>query len=68
MYTSIKTNPALQDIRLYLCKIQHRYPNVPLKALFYGLTLIMKYNVFTFEDRFWQQIKGTEMGAPPAPP
>ena len=68
MYTNIKTNPALQDIRLYLRQNQHRYPNVPLKALYYGLVLIMKYNVFTFGDSYWRQIKGTAMGAPPAPP
>ena len=44
------------------------YSHFPLKALFHTLKLIMENNIFTFRDRCYLQIKGTIMGALPAPP
>jgi hypothetical protein len=68
MYTNIPTDFALRIIRNYLTLNKHRFPDLPIKAVVSGLTLIMKYSYFRFGDTIWKQEKGTAMGTPPAPP
>lgn len=68
MYTNIPTDFALRVIRRYLTENQHRFPDLPVKAVVAGLTIIMKYNYFRFGDTIWKQLQGTAMGTPPAPP
>ena len=68
MYTNIDTEKALHEISMYLHKHRQLFLDVPVAALMDALTIIMKNNVFRFGDTHWQQLTGTAMGTPPAPP
>jgi hypothetical protein len=68
MYTNIPTSRALNYIGKYLTDHCHRFPQVPIRALMEGLSLVMKNNIFSFGDTRWKQTSGTAMGTPPAPP
>ena len=66
MYTNIPTNKALRRIKEYL--EEKKYDGIPVKALMFGLKIVMKWNVFKFGDLTYKQRTGTAMGTPPAPP
>jgi hypothetical protein len=70
MYTNIKTEHALKEIKKFLsvtnpelCKNLQISPNVLLEAL----ELLMTCTTFKFGDTFWSQESGTTMGSPAAP-
>jgi hypothetical protein len=58
MYTNIKIGPCLQVINTYLKNNEERFPNVPRKALFEALSIVMRNNFFTFGDTIWHQQNG----------
>ena len=69
MYTNIPTPAALN----YITQKLHRYASshdnsYPVMAIQSALSLVMKNNIFTFGDMTFQQLNGTAMGTPPAPP
>ncbi len=68
MYTNIDTTHALSVLGNYLrgSLILYR-EKIPLDLFMLGLRTVMIYNVFRFGDTFWIQLKGTAMGASPAP-
>ena len=68
MYTNIPTPWALHSIGRHLRDHAHDYPDVPAQATIDALRIVMKNNIFTFGDLVLQQVNGTAMGTPPAPP
>jgi hypothetical protein len=68
MYTNIPTDRALQLICDHIRTTAHLVPCNPVDALCSAVRIVMLCNIFTFGDNFWQQISGTAMGCPPAPP
>lgn len=69
MYTSIPTEHALNKITRFLRRHQNHFnENHPYNAIIEGLGIIMRRCTFRFGDTFWQQLSGTAMGTPPAPP
>jgi hypothetical protein len=68
MYTNIQTDFALATIATYLREHDSDFPKVHVEMLIEALTLVMENNVFHFGDLIFQQIQGTAMGTPPAPP
>jgi hypothetical protein len=67
MYTNIETNHAMQVITTYFEEHEAPGSDFPTEALLAALDIIMKNNVFKFEDTYWLQLTGTAMGTPPAP-
>ena len=67
MYTNIDTAHPLKTISEFLrnaticCHVDINADNVIA-----ALTIIMRHNVFTFDNRYWVQLTGTAMGAPEA--
>ncbi|CAB9503752.1 Reverse transcriptase (RNA-dependent DNA polymerase) [Seminavis robusta] len=68
MYTNIPTRTAITKISKWLKDNQEQFPDLPTKAVLKALILIMEWSFFHFGDTTWRQLKGTAMGAPPAPP
>jgi hypothetical protein len=69
MYPNIPTEPALAEISQYLrdqagVKFFHYDPD----ALIEALEIVFCNNVVKFGDLYRNQISGTGMGKPPAPP
>ena len=46
---------------------EEKYQHLPVNAMLTTLILIMKNNNYCFSDIHWIQLRGTDMGAPPAP-
>jgi hypothetical protein len=67
MYTNIKTEPALEEMAAYLCASKKEF-SYPYEALIEALQIVFRNNYFKFGDTYHQQISGTAMGTPPAPP
>jgi hypothetical protein len=69
MYTNIDTTHAMSTILHYLetnpdvVKAAKVHPS----SLMAALELCMTRNIFVFDDTYWLQLRGTAMGAPPAP-
>ena len=69
MYTNIPTHTAMNLIGKYLTQYQLKHNNTyPQDAVGAGLRLIMTMNIFTLGDLTFEQLNGTAMGTPPAPP
>jgi hypothetical protein len=67
MYTNIETNLGIASIKNFITSHQDKLPpNFPTNLFLLVLTLIMKFNVFTFTDTYWLQLAGTAMGTPVA--
>ena len=66
MYTNIDTDHALQMISQFL-KHKTRLTKKDSTLLIDATTLVMKNNIFQFDDTYWIQLQGTAMGTPPAP-
>jgi hypothetical protein len=67
MYTNIDTNTALIAINNMLQKEKFSIPsNFPTQLILKTLHIIMKENIFQFDDTFWLQKDGTAMGTPVA--
>ena len=47
---------------------QEQYPHYNANALIAALEIVFRNNVMQFGDTHWDQISGTSMGKPPAPP
>ena len=68
MYTNINTTHALQKISDFLKNSTIcRHVDINPDDVITALTIIMRHNVFRFDSRYWVQLTGTAMGAPPAP-
>jgi hypothetical protein len=68
MYTNIKTDPALEEISKYIVDNPNLCSHCDIVALIEALHLVFKNNYFKCGDTHWEQISGTGMGTPPAPP
>ena len=66
MYTNIDTTYALRLIDMFLkyLPLTTHVPNTDIIVA--ALELIMKNNIFQFNDTYWLQTDGTAMGSPPA--
>ena len=65
MYTFIDTSHALEVIGEFL----HTDPicdSIQAEPILEALSILMKSNVFCFDDTFWLQLTGTVMGTSPA--
>ena len=69
MYTNIPTHTELNLIGKYLAQYQQKNnKDSPQDTVRAGLRLIMTMNICTFGDITLNQLNGTVMGTPPAPP
>ena len=70
MYPNIDTGIAMQLISSYLEdeETQKQYPHYNAQALIAALAIVFRNNIMKFGDTHWNQISGTSMGKPPAPP
>ena len=70
MYPNIDTNIAMARISAYLRDeaTQKRFPHYNARALIAALEIVMRNNLTKFGDTHWNQLSGTAMGKPPAPP
>jgi hypothetical protein len=67
MYTNIDTDigiKALQDF--LLTNAPHIPANFPIQPFLQILEIVIKNNIFAFQDSHWLQLSGTAMGAPAA--
>ena len=70
MYPNIETDIAMTSIAAFLRDeaTQKQYPHYNANALIAALEIVFRNNVMQFGDTHWDQISGTSMGKPPAPP
>ena len=69
MYTKIPTMYGTATVGRHLRRYRDTQDrNFPLDAVKEALSMVMHNNIFTFSDTTFQQIEGTAMGTPPAPP
>ena len=66
LYTNIPQNEGVQCVEEELNK--RKNPKVPTGFLTRLLEIILKYNIFEFNQELYQQVIGTAMGTRPAPP
>ena len=65
MYTNIDIDHSIEIVKKWFDKYKHESPlNLPPKLLIAALNIVMKNNIFTFNDTFWIQQTGTAMGTP----
>lgn len=65
MYPNIDTDHGLKVVRLWLYKHQNDegFPaDLPIELICEGLELVMKNNIFQFDDCYFHQQKGTAIG------
>ena len=66
MYTTINTNHAMEEINNFLNNstfLKNFHFNK--KALLQAIEIVMKDNIFKFNDTYWMQKSSTAMGTPP---
>jgi len=65
MYTNINTNIGVQAIKDFITSNEESLPSdFPSNLFLQILEIVMKNNVFTFENTTWLQLSGTAMGTP----
>ena len=63
MYTNIDTNHGLSTIETYINIHQHLLPNeYPTKLVMELLSIVINRNIFSFEDLWFLQKRGTAVG------
>jgi hypothetical protein len=63
MYTNIDTAHAMETFGLWFATFPNEIPTDFPKDLFLSvLEIVMKNNIFQFDDMFWLQLHGTAMG------
>ena len=68
LYPSIPINEVAPAVTSILENATSKPDNIPdNRTLIKIIEHILKNNIFTFEDKFYKQIKGTAMGTPMAP-
>ena len=68
MYTNIDTATGIQTFKNLFDKYTAVIStNFPKEFFLQTLEIVMNYNIFSFGDTYWQQLKGTAMGTPAAP-
>lgn len=69
MYTNIDTQHALREISAFLNSpyFDNTACDIDSSAVTDALRIIMVHSVFSFDNRYYLQLTGTAMGAPPAP-
>ena len=65
MYTYIDTTHALEVLGEFF-RTDPICQNIEAEQTIQALEIIMKSNIFKFDDTFWLQLTGTAMGTPPA--
>jgi hypothetical protein len=67
MYTNIDTDTSIAAIQDFLHTNKNNPPTDFLTDIFLQIfELIMRNNIFSFDDTFWLQLSGTAMGTPVA--
>ncbi|MFO0446862.1 MAG: hypothetical protein ACK51L_04250, partial [bacterium] len=67
MYTNIDTDLGIQAIRDFIHLHQVSLPtDFPSELFLQILEIVMKNNIFSFENTTWLQLSGTAMGTPAA--
>ena len=64
MYTNILTHKALHKIVTFIHQQKYRFADISTNALSEALPLVIRNNVFQFEDIFWIRKAGAAMGTP----
>lgn len=67
LYPSIDTDMGLRTI-LSVLRIHSGFSEEFISLIMAVLELILRYNIFEFDNKFYLQLKGTAMGTPVAPP
>jgi hypothetical protein len=63
MYTNIDTDHGIQTLSRWFTLHKHELPHqFPTTMVLEAITILMKHNVFQFDDTFWLQLTGTAMG------
>ena len=63
MYTNIQTTHGLNTLKRWLLLHAHELPqNFPTDMVLEALELVMRNNIFQFDNTFWIQLTGTAMG------
>ena len=65
MYTNIDTDHALYTISDFL-KSNPICSDINEPLITRAMEIIMRNNIFQFDDTYWKQLSGTAMGTPPA--
>ena len=67
MYTNIDTNHGIQALKEWLSRHNNELPKgFPTTMVLRAVELVMKNNIFQFDNTFWHQLTGTAMGTPVA--
>jgi len=67
MYTNIDTNIGINSIRQFLAENSNEIPtDFPKDFFIEVLNIVMKNNIFSFDNTYWLQLTGTAMGTPVA--
>ena len=64
IYTNIPQDEGIEAVREAL--LERNHPDIPTDFLIRLLEIILKYNIFEFNDELFLQIIGTAMGTRPA--
>jgi hypothetical protein len=65
MYTNIDTDIGINALRNFLLLNSSQIPaNFPMQPFLQILEIVMKNNIFAFQDSHWLQLSGTAMGTP----
>ena len=63
MYTNIDTNHGLETLKKWFQLHAHELPRgYPTEMVLQAVELVMRNNIFQFDDTFWLQLTGTAMG------
>jgi len=67
MYTNIDTSLGLDTLKNFLHENSTRIPtSFPTNLFLQIMELVMRNNIFSFQDTYWLQTSGTAMGTPVA--
>jgi hypothetical protein len=65
MYTNIEPAVGIATVKAWLSDYESELPKgFPSQIVIEALKLVMTRNTFQFDDTFWQQFVGTDMGTP----